>query len=142
MHLLVSLTLRALCFVRNPSPKTEEVPLKPWFKSAVFALAVGYSGFGNQTSALALSESEQVWFKNAIKAIKAKQWKSTGRFSKRIKSPLARKYLAWSVLGKQNSISSFSLIDGFLAENPNWPLRRVLLRRAEQLMKPDMEPER
>ena len=119
---------------------TEGGFLKHWFKYAIVALAVGYIGTGIQTPALALSDGEQVWFRNAVKAIKAKQWKTTGRFSKRIKSPLARKYLAWSVLNTISPISSFELIDEFLTQNPEWPLRRKLLRRAEELMKPSLSP--
>ena len=101
---------------------------------------MGYIGSGIKAPALALIDGEQVWFRNAVKAIKAKHWKTTGRFSKRIKSPLARKYLAWSVLTKTSPVSSFKLIDEFLIQNPEWPLRHRLLRRAEELMKPGMSP--
>lgn len=106
----------------------------------VIALLWGTFGFGFQTPARALSDAEQVWFKNALKAIKGGQWKTTGRFAKRVKTPLARKYLAWAVLTQTNPISSFELIDHFLQQNPNWPLRRQLLRRAEQLIRLDLSP--
>ena len=83
---------------------------------------------------------EQVWFSKAIKAIKSEKWKSTGRFYERVKSPLARKYLVWSQLSKASSISSFESINSFLLQNPKWPLRQTLLRRAEELMRPDLTP--
>ncbi len=107
----------------------------------MFVLLLGIFGFGFQVPAKALSDAEQVWFNNALKAVKAGQWKTTGRFAKRIKAPLARKYLAWAVLTNTNPISSFELIDTFLQQNPEWPLRRQLLRRAEQLIRLDLSAE-
>ena len=114
--------------------------LKFWFKCVVIALLWGTFGYGAQPPARALSDAEQVWFKNALKAIKAGQWKTTGRFAKRVKTPLARKYLAWAVLTQTNPISSFELINHFLQQNPEWPQRRQLLRRAEQLIRLDLSP--
>lgn len=110
------------------------------FRAAIFSFVIACFGIGFHTPAKALSDSEKVWFKNAAKAIKAKQWKTTGRFAKRVKSPLARKYLAWAVLTQTNPISSFELIDQFLAQNPLWPLRRQMLKRAEQLIKSKAAP--
>ncbi len=102
---------------------------------------MSFFGFGVHSPAKALSDAEEVWFNNAIKSIKARQWKTTGRFAKRVKDPLARKYLAWAVLTKTNPISNFELIDNFLRENPEWPQRHQMLRRAEQLIRNDLRPE-
>lgn len=109
-------------------------------RCVLFAFVLGVAAAGVQTPVQAMSEAEQVWFRNAIKAIKAHQWKSVGRFASRIETPLARKYLAWSVLNKYNPATSFELIDQFLAENPGWPLRYKLLRRAEELMPSVLTP--
>jgi len=108
----------------------------------IAALTFCYIGIAVQTSVFALSNKDQVWFSKAIKAIKSKHWKSTGRFFEQVKSPLVRKYLIWSLLSKARSTSSFELIDTFLLQNPKWPLRKTLLRRAEELMRPDLAPDK
>ncbi len=109
-------------------------------RCALAVMVLGSAGLGLDKPAYAMSDAEQVWFRNAVKAIKARQWKSVGRFAKRIDTPLARKYLAWSVLNKSNPAATFDLLDRFLSENPEWPLRHSLLRRAEELMPAHLTP--
>jgi len=112
--------------------------LKLWFRTAVAAVVAGSVGCGFHFPAAAFDQAEQLWFTNAVKSINAGNWKSTGRFAQKVTTPLARKYLAWAVLTETNPVSSFELIDNFLLQNPDWPLRYQMLKRAEQLIKPDM----
>jgi soluble lytic murein transglycosylase len=93
-----------------------------------------------QTSAHALNNNEQAWFSKAIVAIKSEHWKSASNFIKRVKSPLAHKYLVWSLSTKSNPISSFKSINSFLLQNPKWPLRQTLIHRAEELILSDLTP--
>ncbi|MEI9888005.1 MAG: hypothetical protein WDN08_16170 [Rhizomicrobium sp.] len=52
----------------------------------------------------------------------------------------ATRLITWRYVLDKNSGASFAEIDGFLKNNPNWPLRDTILARAEVAMDPAMAP--
>ena len=56
------------------------------------------------------------------------------KYQKSIKSPVLKKVLSWYLFSAPNSGASFQEISGFLAKNDDWPHRRRLQIRAEEVM--------
>ncbi|HEX4301601.1 MAG TPA: lytic transglycosylase domain-containing protein [Rhizomicrobium sp.] len=52
----------------------------------------------------------------------------------------ATRLITWRTVLDKNSGASFADIDGFLRNNPNWPLRDTILARAEVAMDPSLAP--
>jgi len=88
-----------------------------------------------------ISGTDAHWLRNAFKAADLRRWKTVTSYGQKIKDPLARKLVTWRRLTVQGTGSNFAEIDQFLAENPEWPRRRRLLRRAEELIPPGMPAE-
>ncbi|MDP6573496.1 MAG: hypothetical protein QGI06_08305 [Rhodospirillales bacterium] len=87
---------------------------------------------GNGAAAGPLAPQDSAAAKAVIKAIKAGDWKRARRGAARIKDPVAAKLFHWLDLTRDGSTASFGRIAGFLSENPQWPKRSLLLRRAEE----------
>ena len=85
--------------------------------------------------AVALEQQDALWTRKALKTMDLGDWNATGRFARRVKDPLARRFLAWNVLSNTNNVATFELIDAFLRESPDWPHQRQLRKRAEETMK-------
>ena len=82
-----------------------------------------------------LSKKDTANYRSAFKAAKANQWRQANRFAARAKNPLPAKVVSWLQYSSQNSKAKFGTIDAFLKENPHWPRRFELRRRAEEAMK-------
>jgi soluble lytic murein transglycosylase len=82
----------------------------------------------------ALDKQDKHWTTKALLAMDLGNWKATGKYARQVKEPLARKYLAWNVLSKTNNVAKFELITAFLNENPMWPHRYQLKKRAEETL--------
>lgn len=92
-----------------------------------------------EASAL-LSSSDAFWTRNALKIGKLGQWETAGKFAKKIADPLARKIIQWHRLREQGVGAGFAEITTFLEQNPDWPDRRRLRMRAEEVMPAAMTP--
>lgn len=85
-------------------------------------------------SASALEKQDKDWTVKALRAMDHGKWRTTGKYARKVKDPLARRYLAWNVLSKTNNVAKFGLITAFLKENPQWPRQRQLRKRAEETL--------
>jgi soluble lytic murein transglycosylase len=81
-----------------------------------------------------LSAADKRAGKAAFKALDKDQWKTVRRLTARIKDPTLAKVLRGFELTRPDNGAFFADITGFLAENPDWPRRERLLRRAEEAM--------
>ena len=112
---------------------------------AALAVCVGLGSLvlspGHAVASDALSSTDALWTRNALKAAEISRWVTASKFAKRIKHPLAAKLLTWRRLTAGANNTTFSEIDSFLKANPDWPYQRRLLRHAERLMPFTMTPE-
>ena len=108
--------------------------------SALLVVLMAALPLGN-AAAGPLAPQDSAAAKAAIKAIKAGDWKRARRGAARIKEPVAAKLFHWLDLTRNGATASFGRIASFLAENPQWPKRSLLLRRAEEAMTDDMPAE-
>lgn len=109
----------------------------PIWLFVVFAIALPLRADAN-TSA----EPDSFWLRNALKAMDLANWKTAANFARRVRDPLARKYLAWKTLTEPNRVTEFEVTDAFMAANPEWPYQNRLRRRAEEAMPEVLKPER
>jgi len=101
----------------------------------VLAISMGLGSGANSLSPVdgpALSPNDVRAGKAALKSIEDKRWSRAEHQIKNIKSPLAVKIFRWMDYSRVNESSSFSEISAFIEENPEWPDRPRLLRRAEE----------
>ena len=66
-------------------------------------------------------------------------WKSRKKEIIKIKSELLRKVVYWNSLTAKNSGATFHEIQRFIVDNPTWPLKLELRKRAEESIKPSMK---
>ena len=66
-------------------------------------------------------------------------WKSRNKEINKIKNKLLRKVVYWDNLTIKNSGASFREIQKFIINNPTWPLKFKLRKRAEEAIKPSMK---
>ncbi len=81
-----------------------------------------------------LSAADAAAGKAAFEAIEKNHWKTVRRLIARIEDRSLVKVLRGFELARQDTKASFADIAGFLADNPGWPRRERLLRRAEEAM--------
>ncbi len=79
--------------------------------------------------------------KSALKASDLKRWKKALGLGEKIKDPLLARIIRWTVYGAPNNPASFLEISRFLEDNPGWPQRTLLRRRAEEAMDGKIAPE-
>lgn len=86
------------------------------------------------TSLLAdnLSAKESREFSAALKAVEQRSQKRLNIHARRLHDPLARKIVSWYVLFQGGFGTDFEPIHRFIMENPDWPRRERLIRRAEE----------
>lgn len=92
-------------------------------------------------SATGLSKGDGEWVRGALKAASLKKWKTTERYSRHIQTPLMRKTLKWVRLTRSPKPQDFRELTDFIRDNPDWPERDKLIRRAEQALPGEMSRE-
>lgn len=80
----------------------------------------------------ALSAKEAREFSAALKAVEQRSQERLNIHARRLHDPLARKIVSWYVLFQGGFGTDFEPINRFIYENPDWPRRERLMRRAEQ----------
>jgi soluble lytic murein transglycosylase len=93
----------------------------------VFAVFFPTPGLANTLSAKEARE-----FSAALKAVEQRSKKRLDIHARRLHDPLARKIVSWYVLFQGGFGTDFEPINRFINENPNWPRRERLIRRAEE----------
>ena len=86
------------------------------------------------TSADLLSAEDKVALKKALQGVDNAKKSTDEKLASRIKNPLARKIVKWAALDRPDPTNGFAEIARFIQENPDWPDRKGLLRRAEEAM--------
>jgi len=98
------------------------------------ALPSAGPAFGAQSSESALNNHDSKAAHDAFKAGSKNNWKAARRFAKRIKDPLVVKMFHWYGLTSRSPDANFKEISTFIADNPDWPGQRTLLRNAEAVI--------
>jgi peptidoglycan lytic transglycosylase len=88
-----------------------------------------------------LSTGDHDLYDRAFDAADRGDWTAARGLAMQGHDATAGKLIAWRYLLDKNSGAGFADIDGFVKNNPDWPLRDVLLARAEVAMDPAMAPD-
>ena len=88
-----------------------------------------------------LSATDHDVYNRAFDAADRGDWTAARGLAMQGHDATATRLVTWRYLLDKNSGAGFSDIDGFVRNNPDWPLRDVLLARAEVAMDPAMTPE-
>ena len=87
-----------------------------------------------------LSAGDHDLYTRAFDAADRGDWTAARALSGQGHDAIATRLITWRYVLDKNSGASFSDIDGFLRNNPDWPLRDTALARAEVAMDPNMTP--
>lgn len=79
-----------------------------------------------------LSAKDVKIYTEAFTAADRGDWRWVRRLTSRAGNRLPAKALRWMELGQPGNGASFARIAAFLSENPHWPRRKLLRRRAEE----------
>lgn len=70
----------------------------------------------------------------ALAALERGDWTAFHGHAGAVTDPLAAKLLFWLEAVRNDAPVGFAALDAFITANPDWPLRPLLLRRAEEAM--------
>ena len=88
-----------------------------------------------------LSAGDHDLYSRAFDAADRGDWTAARGLAMQGHDATATRLITWRYLLDKNSGAGFADIDGFLKNNPDWPLRDTLLARAEVAMDPNMAPQ-
>ncbi len=81
-----------------------------------------------------ISKADRVHYLRALKEAKNRKWKKALAHAGKAKYQLPAKYIRWAWLRSYKGGASFEAITSFVIDNPNWPYRTTLMRRAEEAL--------
>ena len=87
-----------------------------------------------------LSAGDHDVYSRAFDAADRGDWTAARGLAAQGHDAIATRLITWRYVLDKNSGASFSDIDGFLRNNPDWPLRDTIFARAEVAMDPGMTP--
>ncbi|HEY0303155.1 MAG TPA: hypothetical protein VGC36_17540, partial [Rhizomicrobium sp.] len=87
-----------------------------------------------------LSTGDHDLYTRAFDAADRGDWTAARALAGQGHDATATRLITWRYVLDKNSGASFGEIDGFLKNNPNWPMRDTILARAEMAMDPAMAP--
>src|SRR6266700_1409209 len=70
----------------------------------------------------------------AVKAARSGEWTKAYAEAGQSKDPVVQKAVRWLDYTRANPSGRFAEISSFIEQNPDWPLRKTLLRRAEEAL--------
>ena len=85
-----------------------------------------------------VSRGDKVAAKQAYVLAQKLKWVTYQKVRNRVQNPILKKALLWYRLKSPNSGSNFGQIDGFMTNNSDWPQKKLMQIRAEQVMPPTM----
>ncbi|HLJ52905.1 MAG TPA: lytic transglycosylase domain-containing protein [Rhizomicrobium sp.] len=88
----------------------------------------------------ALSESDHDLYTRAFDAADRGDWVGARALAAQGHDAIAARLIQWRFVLDKNSGATFADIDGFLKNNPDWPLSDTLLARAEAALDPNTTP--
>lgn len=86
-----------------------------------------------------ITASERALYVQAFAAADRGDWNKARALAANGHEAVAAKLIEWRYLTSTNSGAPFAEIDGFLKNNPSWPMRETLLARAETVL-PESDP--
>lgn len=103
--------------------------------------AAAPNGGGERRAGLihVLSAADHELYEHALDAADRGDWIAARGLADQGHDPIARQIVQWRYLLDRNSGASFTEIDAFLRNYPDWPNRDTLYARAEKAMDPNME---
>ena len=81
-----------------------------------------------------LSKADAKAYSAALQAAAKGNWKTANRRTARISGDLPKKLLRWMELSSRGTRRTFFDISNFVLQNPDWPRRGTLRRRAEEAL--------
>ena len=88
-----------------------------------------------------LSAADHDLYDRALDAADRGDWIAARGLAAQGHDGIATRLITWRYVLDKNSGAAFAEIDGFLKNNPDWPLRDTILARAEAAMDPTMAPQ-
>jgi len=110
-----------------PGPITNRVPTPRIRPSGLFTLPSNY------TTGL-LSKQDLKIYQKAYSEMSRRKWQSALKTAQQASYTLPGKYILWNWLRTYKGGASFEEITAFVADNPDWPYRETLMRRAEEAL--------
>jgi soluble lytic murein transglycosylase len=104
------------------------------------ALIAAWMIFGPAPQAAALAPADTLLAKAAFKSINRDSWNKARRLGLLIGDDTMARIIYWMDLTRRGSRASFGDISRFMVENPDWPGRALLRRRAEEAMTGKLPP--
>lgn len=81
-----------------------------------------------------ISEEDRKHYYAAFKSLKNRKWRKALNQAEKAKYALPAKYIRWTWLRRYKGGASFDEITSFMIDNPDWPYRQTLMRRAEEAL--------
>jgi len=94
--------------------------------------AFSTSAFAADTDLMLLTKSDIKKYQTAFKAAKRGQWTLAHQAAQPGHARLPKKLLHWLDMTQRGTTASFAEITSFIRQNPSWPRKRWLQRRAEE----------
>jgi len=108
-------------------------PPAPRMKPAV-STASAKSGSASATKASKEVKGDTSVYRQCLAAAKRGDWSSARSFARKSGDPVARTLADWLYLTDGGTLPSFSELNAFLGDHPDWPMRNLLFGKAEQAM--------
>lgn len=107
--------------------------------SKISAITVAIAGLLLAVSVTAaatkpLSKQEAKTYASALKDADRRNWRRAHRKASKIGDKLPQKLLRWMEMSSRGNRHDFAAISNFVLNNPGWPLRGTLRRRAEEAL--------
>lgn len=90
--------------------------------------------------ATVLSPADHALYRKAFDAADRGDWAGAKALAMQGQDPVARKLVLWRYMLSPDSHASFDEINGFLHDNPDWPLQSAMQARAEHAMPATLAP--
>ena len=101
-------------------------------------LGIVFAEVSNAKEKNLVSKRDKIAAKQAYILAQKSKWVPYQKVRIRIQNPILKKALLWYRLKSPNSGSNFGQIDGFMTNNSDWPQKKLMQIRAEQVMPPTM----
>ncbi|MCG8490438.1 MAG: lytic transglycosylase domain-containing protein [Sneathiellales bacterium] len=118
-----------------PGPLTSKVPTPRIRPAGLFTLPSDYS------TGL-LSKRDLAIYQKAFSEMSKRRWQSALKTADKASYKLPGKYILWNWLRTYKGGASFEQITTFVFDNPDWPYRETLMRRAEEALVNPVSKER
>ncbi len=113
--------------LRLPTSNTANIPV-PRVRPA--SLLVSPSGYSTGL----INKKDLKHYQKAFSHMRKRKWQTALKAADKASYTLPAKYIRWNWLRTYKGGASFEEIAGFMIDNPHWPYRETLMRRAEEAL--------